>query len=374
MVSPDDPPVSGAGTRLMWYPGKAAFRVGTVAITGNTFWNKDSIGLYSFAAGYNVKAKGNYSVALGEGTHATGNNAFSFGRSSRARGDYSTAYSFGVANGDYSTAVGATTANAIYAISMGSFTTANGYSGLVVGMHNDPIVTPQTAPGATTPLFIVGNGDNTIGQSNAMVVRKDGNVGIGTSYPIRKLHISSGTGGGQYHSDADLIIEDGNAAYLQFSTSDAQLAGILSGNNTTSIRSAIIFRLENAIDLRAGGNITRLRVESDGDINMFGGEVHRSTTGEANLLPICYGSVSSSGIILSGSGNFSVTNPSGGRYDVSITDEAYSSTTYTVSVTPVATTARMLSASAASGNLIVRFYDSAGTLTNTVFHFVVYKQ
>src|SRR6185503_1604706 len=54
-ATPGVPPVSGAGTRLMWYPDKGAFRVGGVL---GTQWNKDSIGIYSFVSGINSKAKG----------------------------------------------------------------------------------------------------------------------------------------------------------------------------------------------------------------------------------------------------------------------------------------------------------------------------
>ena len=63
------PPASGPGVRMMWYPNKAAFRVGRV--TGNN-WDKDSIGHYSFAAGYNSIAKGLYGIALGYYTSANG--------------------------------------------------------------------------------------------------------------------------------------------------------------------------------------------------------------------------------------------------------------------------------------------------------------
>jgi hypothetical protein len=40
---------------LMWYPDKAAFRVGAVV---DKSWDKDSIGYYTFASGQTTKAKG----------------------------------------------------------------------------------------------------------------------------------------------------------------------------------------------------------------------------------------------------------------------------------------------------------------------------
>ena len=48
------PPVQGPGARMMWYPEKAAFRVGMV---DGAHWDKDSIGNFSFASGFRTKAK-----------------------------------------------------------------------------------------------------------------------------------------------------------------------------------------------------------------------------------------------------------------------------------------------------------------------------
>ena len=62
--SPGNPPASGQGIRMMWYPDKAAFRAGYVSSVN---WNKDSIGIYSFATGSNTKAKGNYSKTEHQG-------------------------------------------------------------------------------------------------------------------------------------------------------------------------------------------------------------------------------------------------------------------------------------------------------------------
>lgn len=81
-VTPGNPPLSGAGTRLMWYPDKAAFRVGRV--TGLN-WDKDSIGYYSFAAGYNVIAEGLLSTAIGSSTSATENVSTALGIFTKSR-------------------------------------------------------------------------------------------------------------------------------------------------------------------------------------------------------------------------------------------------------------------------------------------------
>lgn len=55
-------PVEGSGTRMMWYPRKAAFRAGYV---NGTQWDAANIGSYSVAIGINTRASGDSAVALG---------------------------------------------------------------------------------------------------------------------------------------------------------------------------------------------------------------------------------------------------------------------------------------------------------------------
>ena len=284
-----NPPVSGVGRRMMWYPDKAAFRAGYVS---GTYWNKDSIGSFSFAAGYDTRASGIYSTAMGYGTTASadystamgqgttvsgfsstamgqsttasgysstamgyitsasgnystamgfrtiasGNYSTAMGRSTTASREYSTAMGYATsASGDYSTAMGfitiasgfistalgestiasgfsttamgqSTTASGFSSTAMGQGTRASGYSssamGLqtiakgysstVLGLYNDSILTTnETSVSSTTPLLIVGNGDNTTARSNALVVLKNGNTGIGINTPESPLSFAS---------------------------------------------------------------------------------------------------------------------------------------------------------------------------------------
>lgn len=66
--------------------------------------------------------------------------------------------------------------------SLGIETRSHGYSGTVVGIYNDTLaMVPQVSITPETPLFVVGNGDDESSRSNALVIRKDGLVEIGTS-------------------------------------------------------------------------------------------------------------------------------------------------------------------------------------------------
>src|SRR6266404_2837894 len=55
-------PNLGIGSRMIFYPGKAAFRAGYV---NGTQWDNANVGLFSSAIGYGTIASGFYSTALG---------------------------------------------------------------------------------------------------------------------------------------------------------------------------------------------------------------------------------------------------------------------------------------------------------------------
>ncbi len=224
------PPISGAGTRMMWYPQKGAFRAGSVF---GTEWDKDNIGPGSFAAGIGTKASGQLSFAMGYGSVASGNlsvvfgqlstasgfysicsgnmsvasgnnavamgdhalasgyNSFSMGTNSTANKDYATsigyytvasgvgATSFGSgtnASGQVATSLGSgTVASGNYATSMGWGTKAKSQSSLVIGQFNDTTDVDR--------LFEIGNGTANNLRQNVMTVLANGNSGFGTVSP-----------------------------------------------------------------------------------------------------------------------------------------------------------------------------------------------
>ncbi|MBA2249130.1 MAG: hypothetical protein H0W12_02945 [Chitinophagaceae bacterium] len=275
---PGNPPVSGTGRRMMWYPNKAAFRVGYV---GTLNWNKDSIGNYSFASGNNSKASGFVSTAMGS-SNAEGKFSTSMGQSD-ASADSSTAMGGSFAGGLYSTAIGSSNATAnlstamgqsdatgIASTSMGSsiasgiYSTASGsskstgfgstafgesiasgiyssafgntysrsYGATALGVFNDSIATSNPVSFiATDPVLYVGNGTANNARKNAMVVLKNGNTGIGTNMPLVKLHIQDGVTGIAYMPLPGAVIERNNHTYLTFLTPNAFESGLLFGNS-----------------------------------------------------------------------------------------------------------------------------------------------
>jgi endosialidase-like protein/trimeric autotransporter adhesin len=85
-INPNSPPVSGTGRRMLWYPDKAAFRVG-YAYTD--YWDASNVGSYSFASGYGTKASGSQSTAMGALATASGNGAVALGAQVTASGNNS---------------------------------------------------------------------------------------------------------------------------------------------------------------------------------------------------------------------------------------------------------------------------------------------
>ncbi|HEY3386775.1 MAG TPA: hypothetical protein VGK46_09705 [Saprospiraceae bacterium] len=569
--SPIPPPVNGPGIRMMWYAQKAAFRVGEAL---GQQWSADSTGIHSIAMGYDTRALGESSVAIGNLIKADGPFSIALGANNTTTGQQSTALgSFLTTSGFWSAAIGVSsestgdasivlgannTASGSFSIATGRNSVANSAYEFVAGQYNDTTgVGSSDGWFSSDPLFVIGNGDNSVFRRNAVTVLKNGNTGIGTKSPQRvlhiskgssgassstttaalfednsdlaislitpninsssiffgnpansvhggivynsttspkgfdfrtnldisrvvidsfgrmgvgttapkrllhvsngssgvtphssscgvfeddanvsislitpdanesaiffgnaassthggivynstvpnglafrtngnstkavindigdmgigdtspnaKLHVSKGTSGSTYFSTAGIVVEDNSDVYLQFAAPSPEETGLISSSELTTMRAGIIFRPDSSVQIRAGGNTTKFSVDKSGNTNAVG-EIRRSATGAANMVPICYGSVDANGTILSGSGNFSVTTTPPGYYEITITGETYSNSGYTTNVTPVSANPRFLSTVNNAGKLVVRTWTSAGALVDTLFHFAVYR-
>ena len=140
---------TGAGTRLMWYPKKAAFRAGFV---NGTQWNDGSIGPYSTAMGRDATASGSGSTAMGVYATASGLYSTAMGYGITASGDDSTAMGLlTTASGSGSTAMGVyATASGSDSTAMGLYTTASGFISTAMGLRTLASGNYSTAMGAYT--------------------------------------------------------------------------------------------------------------------------------------------------------------------------------------------------------------------------------
>lgn len=146
--SPANPPASGVGTRMMWYPDKAALRAGYVV---DSRWDKANVGDYSTAFGYTTVASGESSSCFNVFGIASGTASSAFGYSTRARSYAETAI------GSYST---------------------------------DYTPTSATESIATDRLFVVGNGVGSGLRSNALTMLKNGKTGFGTEIPTEIIDVN----------------------------------------------------------------------------------------------------------------------------------------------------------------------------------------
>ena len=226
---------------------------------------------YSTAMGDETSASGSYSTAMGRQTIASGNNATAIGRStiasalnSTAMGDETEASANSstamggstTASGNFSTAMGFnTTASSAYSTATGHYTSATGFMSTAMGNNTVAPSYAETVVGTYnttyTPnasltynsgdrLFVIGNGQSG-SRSNAMVVLKNGNIGIGTNTPQELLHISGGrlrigtetiedTGSNQLTIDASLIPATNNA--FRLGNNDSRWIGVWATNGT----------------------------------------------------------------------------------------------------------------------------------------------
>jgi hypothetical protein len=232
---------SGEGSRLIWYPRRAAFRAGYV---DGTQWDVGNIGLYSTAMGKCTKASGTGSTAMGYGTTASGIASTAMGYNTTA-GDNSTAMGgYTTASSLYSTAMGGyTTASRNYSTAMGYYTTASGNVSTAMGYYTTAGSIASCAIGkynigggtvgswvSTDPLFEIGMGSDDTNRANAVTVLKNGNVGIGDETPDYLLDMESDASGGGYYSSSDHQWHDGSSRKLKqdIAPNDLDVKDILS--------------------------------------------------------------------------------------------------------------------------------------------------
>ncbi len=222
-------PIEGAGTRLLWYPAKAAIRAGQVTLDQ---WDDANIGVMSVGLGLNTTAAGSVSVALGHAAKALAEDSVALGRSTTAGGGQSTALGFGTqatgpgstsmgvattagghastalgfgsratqnsstamgtqtaAEGEQSTAMGQNTlASGTNSLALGFETEARAYGSVALGRFNEAGGSPNNWQDQD-PVFSIGIGQSDLERKSALTVLKNGNLGLGTTDPQHALDV-----------------------------------------------------------------------------------------------------------------------------------------------------------------------------------------
>lgn len=270
-ATPANPPVSGAGNRMMWYSEKAAFRaggafadewdnlnVGPYSATlgfGNKAFNyasmafgygNDSGGFASFVAGGENTVSGNYTSALGHNNTVTGERSAAIGYSNIISGAFSNA--IGVQNtvdGISAHAIGsANISSGVVSLALGNFTRAIGdrsttmgyntraksFGSVVIGQYNDTTSTNSINWEPTDPVFVIGNGLSPAARRNAFIITKEGQTGINiaTGLPQALLHLKAKEASYNMHirlenlgnTDYASMVYDGSMKFRTFGADD----------------------------------------------------------------------------------------------------------------------------------------------------------
>ncbi|MCY7292356.1 MAG: FG-GAP repeat protein [Ferruginibacter sp.] len=90
------------------------------------------------------------------------------------------------------------------------------------------------------------------------------NVGIGTATPQKKLHVFQGSSGGSFFTNSTVVLESNTTNILQFANASTSIAGIYSGSNLTTQRSAIKFEADSSVIFTSGGTLNRMKLDNRG--------------------------------------------------------------------------------------------------------------
>ncbi len=286
---------AGTGTRMIWYPKKAAFRAGYV---NGTQWNDANIGAYSFASGYNAKASGIYSfasgyattasndytiamgyatvasnyfsIAMGNGANSSGNSSVALG-SATASGDASAAVGGATASGSYSFASGNSTASGNYSAALGTVT-ASGDSSFAAGKWvtagsavNTIVLGQGAAVGSklvnsTASSLMVGFNSTvpTLFVGPSAGAGTTGKVGIGTSTTSAYLTIKAGTnaaGTAPLKFNVGTNLDTAEAGAMEYDGTD------LFFTPTGTTRETIAYLSDIAVGVTDHGDLTGLDVD-----------------------------------------------------------------------------------------------------------------
>ncbi len=216
-------PVSGEGTRLMWYASKAAFRVGGVS---DNLWDKDSIGKFSIAAGLDVMAKGDYSIAMGVNNNANNWYGIAMGAGNKAL------YVSGIAMGYNNIAVNTGS------VAIGSNLITKSVYAISLGHDNDTMDVQQPTGNSSQEdrLFQIGNGTS-FSKNNAITILRNGNTGLGVANPVARLQTINGNilfAGGLWNlpnTPGELPLSGAGSSAFWYADKAAFRTGAVSGNS-----------------------------------------------------------------------------------------------------------------------------------------------
>jgi hypothetical protein len=239
------------------------------------------------------------------------------------------------------------------------------------------------------------------GTDQLFTVKGDGKFGLNVATPLDLLHLSPITATGDVYARISsttgltgIRLQNNTGDWSIYSNEFSKLFIGYSANNFAT-NAEVIIAEPNATDYNFRPSTTNqvllgtaayrwketntITLDVSGNANVTG-EINRNQTGSSNMVPIAYGTLNSAGTayITAFSGNFTSSKIATGTYSIYIVGETYTYFNYIATATPndsnAFTTPIFITTSSNAGNLIIKTYNLAGTLTDSPFSFVVYKQ
>lgn len=252
--------------------GATAFGTGQTSADYATAWGSASAMANSATAwGSATQASGSRSTAWGSGTDASGSEATAWGGNTTASGAYATAWgSENTASGFNSTVLGQfNTASGDRSVAAGYAHNATSFGETVLGIGSRAYTlsangaTQFRAANASDRLLSVGNAidannNNLVDpaeRSDALVILKNGNTGLGLAAPAVRLHVA---GRALFHDG----FSANNAALLYRNNTDYMYIGPQSGSSVNGAALALFGTTNasagnaNGIDMNVPGNGT----------------------------------------------------------------------------------------------------------------------
>ncbi len=127
------------------------------------------------------------------------------------------------------------------------------------------------------PLFI-----GTKGTTQALTILDNGNTGVGTTAPARKLHVFTGASGVTPMTNAGIVLEGSSQIFLNLLVPNGFETGVGFGNPGSNTDAGIYYNGigANKLDLRTGGNVSRMTIDGTGNVGI-------GVTAPAHKLDVC---------------------------------------------------------------------------------------
>lgn len=229
--------------------------------------------------------------------------------------------------------------------------------------------------GANSTYTFLGDGSGT------SLVSRNGDIGIGTTSPIRPVDlVTNSYGFSQVNTAGNVRM----GTYIGNSYTPSNIPGGSIGTETDNPFFIYVnnngdkFYVGNSsqnYNVGIGTNTPSTKLEVNGIITIDDSadpnELHRASTNDANLVPVAYGRINSDGTIRTGATTDNITGVSwsGSQYVISIAGTSFNINSFNAFITPVGSPIAV-SASSVGGNLLVRFSGNA----QSQFNFIIYKK